>query len=297
MLKNRFALLLLTILSFSWLISCEESTINPFEDEKGIYSVYGALSMDRSINYIRVRKLDTPLFADSTLKIDGIVTFTDLETGISNVLQDTVVNFSGNFTQNFILDQVLELNRTYELKVERSDGAAVRSSFTTPQQTDVDIKINFPELQCETPITFTYKNVRDPELIQMEVGILHNGNLNWAPMQIVGRLTHKPNADEMTVVMSPRNLMVEVFPPIIPDIPNFNTYLLFPTVSCAAVENRKFHIRYTHFGAEWNEGKPRMGQIDFESGIIDNGLGFIGSYRTGEFSFSLGDSDEDLAEI
>jgi hypothetical protein len=297
MLMHRFTISILSFVSLFWLISCDESTINPFEEEKSIYSVYGALSMDQNINYIRVRKLDTPLLADSTVKIDGIVTFTDLETGISNVLSDTLVNFSGNFTQNFILDQTLELNRSYELKVERSDGASVRSTFTTPQQTGVDLRINFPELKCETPITFTYKNVREPELIQMEVGVFHDGDLKWAPMKIVGQLTHRSGADEMTVVMSPRNLMVEVFPPVLPDIPNFNNYLLFPTVNCAAVENRKFHIRYTHFGAEWHQGKPRMGQIDFESGIIENGLGFIGAFRTGEFSFSLGDSDEEIAEI
>lgn len=298
MIKSRYSILFLFFLAAFWLNSCEESTINPFEDEQAIYSIYGALSIDNSINYIRVRKLDIPLLADSTAKIDGTVVFTDIETGVSSTLRDTVVNFSGNFTQNFILDQQLELDRAYEIRVERSDdGAVSRSTFTTPKQTDLSLYINFPELQCETSITFTYKNVRDPELIQMEVGVFHNGQMNWAPMEIVGQLRHSSNADEMTVVMSPRNLLVEVFPPVLPDIPNFNNYLLFPTVSCTSLQNPEFRIRYRHFGAEWNKGKPRMGQIDFESGIIENGLGFIGSFSSGEFRFSLGDSDEDMAGV
>lgn len=289
MFKTRILFLLLTLFAAALFMSCEEKTINPFEDEKSIYSIYGALSMDSSVNYIRVRKTDTPLLADSTVKIDGTVTFTDNETGISTVLRDTVVNFSGNYTQNFILDQELKTDRSYEIRVERSDGAVARSSFTTPQLTNLELELNFPEVGCETPITFRYKNVREPELIQMDVGVNHNGELKWAPMRIVGQLRYNSVGDEMTVSMSPRNLLVEVFPPILPDVPNFNNYLLFPTVNCASLVNKEFRIRYRHFGAEWDKGKPRMGQINTESGIIENGLGFIGAFRAGALSFSIGD--------
>lgn len=289
MLKNRILYLILMLFSPLLLLCCGENTINPFEDEKSIYSIYGSLSMDNNVHYIRVRKTDTPLLADSSAGIDGTVTFTDLETGTSTVLRDTIVNFSGNYTRNFILEQELKPDRSYEIRAERQDGAFSRSSFTTPQRTAVDLESNFTEIECETPITFRYKNIREPELIQMDVGITHNGELNWAPMEIVGQLRYNSNGDEMSVSMSPRNLMVEVFPPILPDVPNFNNYLLFPTVSCASLENKEIRIRYRHFGAEWHTGKPRMGQINMESGIIENGLGFIGAYRTGEFRFFIGE--------
>ncbi|MDX1641873.1 MAG: hypothetical protein R3220_09270, partial [Balneolaceae bacterium] len=41
-------------------ISCKNRSIDPFEEEEGVFSVYGALKVDEPLNYIRVRNLLQP---------------------------------------------------------------------------------------------------------------------------------------------------------------------------------------------------------------------------------------------
>lgn len=268
--------------------SCNERSINPFEDETSLYSLYGALSMSADTNYVRIRKLDTPLFADSLTSLDATVTFTHLETGQSVVLSDTIVNFDGNFTRNFLVTEQLEIDSRYEITVERSDGARATSVATTPLVTIQNMEFAGP-IQCETPIDFVYGNVRFPEYIQMEIGVEYQGQMHWALMEVVGVLRHRENADEMYVRMSPRNLLVEIFTPIIPDNPFFDRYRLFPTVSCNQLDTGEFFIRYLHYGPEWLPARRDLftSPINIESGDVENGLGFVGAYRIETFSFSL----------
>lgn len=76
------------------LVSCDDRTINPYEDQKGVFSVYGALDVDDRLHKIRVRNLLEPFQSDSSYPIDATVTFTNLASGESIELQDTVIFFS-----------------------------------------------------------------------------------------------------------------------------------------------------------------------------------------------------------
>lgn len=280
---------------------CGDRLINPFEDENGLYSIYGSLSLSDSVHYIRVRKLDVPLLADSTVSHDATVTFTDLETGESSVLQDTIVNFEGNFTSNFRLNQILQHDRQYEIVVQRSDGNRARSIVSTPKVTELEMIPRFgvpvEQIQCESSIDFYFHNVRFPEFIMMQVTVEYGGQLHTADVAIVGRLRHMPN-DVMHVRMSPRNLLVEVFPPPLPDNPFFNMYLLFPTVRCNELDTNLMRIRYFHMGAEWAKARPHTGPssgnnipyagpLDVDSGDVENGIGFIGAFSVGETQFVI----------
>lgn len=271
-------LALLTGMSF---ISCQERSIDPFEDEQGVYSVYGALKVGEPTNYIRVRDLLQPFSTDSSFQMDATVTFTDLATGESAQLRDTVVNFSGNETHNYILNKELELDTQYQITVEGTDGRSVTSIATAPGLTDAEHLPNDEFVFCETAINFTFANVHPPEFVQMEIGAEYGGTTHWAPMEVVGNIEYNSAEDHMFVRMSPRNLLVEIFTPILPDNPYFNRYLLFPTVGCHQLDSNIIQIRYTHFGPEWGIGQPQEnGPIDIESGLIENGLGFFGAYRT-----------------
>lgn len=292
---SQFTLLLLSLLMMVLVFSsCSNRSIDPFEEEQGVFSVYGALKVGESPNYIRVRDLLQPFNSDTTADLDATVTFTDLSTGKSAVLRDTVVNFSGNITHNFILEEELTLDTQYQITVEGTDGRSVSSIATTPRQTIADHSPDNEFVFCETKLDFTFDNVEPPEFVQMEIGVEYNGQYRWAPMEVVGEIEYDTASEQMVVEMSPRNLLVEIFTPVIPDNPYFNRYLLFPTVGCDELDSNTIHIRYTHFGPEWGIGRPQEnGPIDIESEVVENGLGFFGAYRTDTLKVQFFDEPEE----
>lgn len=288
------SVILLALLAGMSFISCEQRSIDPFEDEQGVYSIYGALKVGESTNYIRVRDLLQPFNSDSTFQMNAAVTFTDLATGESTVLRDTVVNFSGNETHNYILTKELQFDSKYQVTVEGANERSVSSIATTPRKTITEHLPNNEFVFCETTINFTFANVRPPEFVQMEIGAEYGGTTHWAPMEVVGDIEYSTVEEHMFVRMSPRNLLVEIFTPILPDNPYFNPYLLFPTVRCDELDSNIIHIRYTHFGPEWGIGRPQKnGPIDIESGLIENGLGFLGAYRTDTLMVQFYDLPDD----
>lgn len=281
-------LLLLTITQ-----GCEERSISPLEESSGTYSVYGALSIDQNTNYIRVRDLTIPFLSDSARSIDAIVTFEDLESGTGTVLEDSVVNFGGNYTHNYILEQQLQPDHRYSLTVERSNGESVTSLATTPAITNVELS-ETPRpsgdvvLGCTVQMTFSYQNVVEPETIRMEVGFDYQNEIHWAEVGKVAELEYKDGVDEMFVRMSPRNLLVEVFPPPGIDNPALNPRFLSPTVDCDQLDSDLVRIRYDHFGPEWDNINQEDGPLNpLESNDIEGGLGFLGAYRSGSFEFYI----------
>ena len=288
---------LLYFFFFSFLMSvllsgCKERAINPFEDDQGIYSIYGALEIGKNQNIIRVKNLLEPFSASSATPFDATVTFTDLGNNATTQLRDTTVDYEVGKTHNFILEENLELDSQYRITVERSDGEMVSSIATTPGETDASY---FPQMfiNCETAIRFSYGNVKLSEFIEMEIGAEYQGDIHWAEMDLVGDIEYDYQQNIGRVTMSPRNLLVEVFPPILPDNPYYDPYKLFPTVTCSELDSNVMRIRYKHFGPEWSTGRPILeGQLDIDSGDIENGLGFFGAYRVGEFSITFSEEPD-----
>lgn len=287
------------LLSLMWLGGCDERSISPLEESTGTYSVYGAVNIANAPNYIRVKDLTVPFLSELAEDLDATVTLEDLDTGTSTELEDTVVVFSGNITHNFIVEQQLETDRSYKLTVEGSDGTTVSSTVTTPAATEVQLS-KFPNLDgdivtsCSDQIRFTYNNVRQPESIRMEVGFLYEGSVQWSEIGKVAQLEYAQNGDKMFIEMSLNNLLVEVFPPTGIDNPGLNPRFLLPTVRCDELDTREAWFRYKHLGAEWASIDERLqGPLNpLESPVIENGLGFFGTFRPGEFSFTFVDPDD-----
>ena len=268
------------------LAGCDSRSISPLEESSGTYSIYGALSISKSPNYIRVKDLTVPFLSDSARNIDAIVTFEDLQQGTSTVLEDTVVNFSGNFVHNFIVDQPLQPNGEYRLRAERSDGAVATSKATAPGVTNV--VLSDEEIPCTMSFTTRFQNVVRPEYVRMEVGATYQGSVHWADVGQVAQVQRTPNADEMFITMTPRNYLVEIFPPGQIDNPSIDPRILSPTVACDELDTNVIMIRYNHFGPEWDLIRPGRGPFDpTESPDVVDGLGFFGAYRTGTYTFEI----------
>jgi len=279
------------------LAGCGDRSINPLETSSGTYSIYGTLSLDQSTNYIRVRDVTIPFLSDSAKNLDAIVTFEDLQEETSTELEGYPVEFSGNFAHIFTLNWQLQPRRAYRLSVERSDGVSASSTATTPGITEVELSKE-PEddgrvvADCTEPVTFTYKNVKEPEWVLMEVGFEYQQELHWARIVDVAQLKYKEDSDQMFVRLSPRNLLFEVFPETHWIEHGGDPLLGLPLVRCFQLDTNLVRIRYTHFGPEWIRiDEARRGPVGtLESPDIEGGLGFLGAYRKGSFVFYIGNT-------
>ena len=279
------------------LLSCDDRTINPYEENQGVFSVYGALDMDEERHVIRVRNLLEPFQSDSTFPIDATVTFTNLLSGESTELRDSVIYFLENKVHNYMLPENLTPDTNYQITVQRSDGAKSQSTVRTPGLTEIKFhpkdSPNETTFFCETPIVFLYRNVHPPEYIRMEVGVLYQNEVHWAQIGIVSTLRYDPVLDAYRVLLSTRNLLVEIFPPILPDDIYFDPYLLMPTVSCDEIDERVITIRYTHYSREWSKGQNvKFGPILTDSDVVINGLGFVGAYRVDTYEVRFQEDPE-----
>jgi len=271
-------ILTLTVLAIAIAVSgCDDRTIDAFEEQQGLYSVYGALEVGSSSNYIRVRKVDTPLLADSSA-FEGTVTFTDLESGFTSELNDSIVEFNGNYTHNFYVDHFIQYNQEYLVQVESPDGQITESIASTPQQSTIEYTPS-ENLGCATTLDFTFSNVVKPEFMRMDIGVFYQGVFHQSTLDFVDQIRHKDGTDEMYVQLSPRNMLVEIFTPPLPDDTTLDPKTLRPTVQCFQLQPRTIFLEIYHFGKEWDGALPSAAaNLDIESGDIQNGIGFFGGY-------------------
>lgn len=274
------------ILCLIFLSACKQETINPIDVDAGIYSFYGALEVGKTPNYVRVRNLNEPFLADSDF-FDGTVTLENLDTGTVSVLRDTVVAFGQNFTHNFVIEDDILHDTAYLIKAERDDGFTSESIANTPKITEVTL-IPDSSIACSTDIDFIFGNVVSPERIDMRISVEYNGQPHSGKLDVfIAQLNPIVESDEVRIRLSPHNLLVEVFTPILPDNPFFDPYRLNPTVGCGQLDTSDIEITIIHYGPEWSIGSPLRGPINTESGVVENGLGFFGAYSQQTFTISL----------
>lgn len=286
---------ILTVATLLFLVlhttSCDSRNPAVFENDGGTYSVYGALSVDKNPNFVRIKNLTDPFLSESAKELDAEVIFEDVEIGTATVLEDTMVDFAGNLIHNFIIAQLLIPDNEYKLTVNRSDGIFVESSLKTPAVTEVNLSIgslsgNLPSAECKEDIIFTYKNVTRPESIKMEVGFEYKGDIHWSEIGRVAKLQFKEGQDVMEVRLSPFNLLFEVFPDDHATAHGTPPRQASPLVLCHQLDSNLVRIRYTHYGPEWEKINPLNGPldpIDSPDIIGDGGLGFLGAYRKDSF--------------
>lgn len=281
---NHLTYLLLFLGTMLVFTSCGERTVEPFDDLEGFYSVYGAFSVNEANQYVRIRRLDTPLLADSSA-FNGSVEFENLSNGMVEQLEDTVVEFNGNYTHNFLVEATIQPSTSYRLSVEDDEGNRTESTFTTPALTSsVYSPSSSTDIKCNTPVRIVLSNFEEPEKVLYEIGFRHDGRMNWERIDLFrDEIAYSYANNSVALELSPHNFLVEVFTPPLPDNPYLDPFDLNPTVSCFELDQKEIFIRYYHLGSEWNVGLPNeLPPLDIETEIIENGLGFLGGYHTEE---------------
>lgn len=275
-------------LVFGWYIifclgcfgGCKEPKIDALEDERGIYSVYGALDIDKSPNFIRIRDLRTPLSADSS-GLNATVEFEDLETGVTTLLRDSIVEFSGNFTNNFILNEDLNPRKLYQLTVTRPDGNSVSSVATMPGITQHQI-LPLGMVDCFTRLRIRFQNVIPSEQIRLEVGFSYQGT-KWQEVTQYCELERNENTVMLNI--STREMLGMTFPA--PGTDLISCRQTRSEVSCNDLDSPTVQLRYFHLGPEWQRVYPFYPNDPEDIGDVENGLGFLGGYREEATSYTV----------
>ncbi|MCR9133886.1 MAG: hypothetical protein NXI08_15020 [bacterium] len=270
--------------------SCNrDRVINPFEDNIGTYSAYGALDLGKSTNAIRIRNVSTPFLIDSTIGYEDVnLFFIDPSTDTELQLPDTVINFNGNYTYNYLLRQNLQPSSTYGVKLVFDGGQESSTTITTPAITIADTTPDKAS-NCRQNLRISFKNVKRPEFINAEVGVLYQGSMHWAPIQTIQTPEFIDGLDEMELQLTVTNLLVDIFPPPPEATINIPPRFWLPTVSCNELDEPTMYIRYIHFGPEWEQfrGTEFLSDMFVDSETIENGIGFIGAIRRDSFSFTF----------
>lgn len=233
------------------------TTLEPFDDETGQFSIYGALTLSKEQHFIRVKDLNEPVVQGSTRVLDATVTLENLETGTKETLADSIVTFDGIATHNFRSEQEIQPKATYRLTVERPDERASQATATMPPRTKVEVEpIKTDTVSCTQGIRFNFRNVSDARLLTMTIAVYWEKRWRWVEI----------NASSQFGIL-PWRIVEEVVPQHILDtLPDSSYY-------CTLLDDNKLRMPYTHFGPDWPADSVLA---DPTESTVENGLGVFG---------------------
>ncbi len=240
--RDRIFLILTFFLVFAvfLFIACEND-LDPIDRDSGVYGIYGALDLNKQINYIRVKNLNAELTAEATDTIDATVTLENLETGIIDTLQSTRLEFDGIFLHNFIVNGSINPDTPYRVTAERSDGKITSIETLTPTR---PVPVVGPENQdCNTPITVTFDPTNGSTII-LRIGIPFESRLGpiyWATPQELKDDTNQQGNIEYTFIPE---VQVDVIPPSITNGQDLD---------CTDLHDDDFLISFTHYSPGFYE--------------------------------------------
>lgn len=251
----------LLLVGFTLLLGCDTS-LQPIDEDTGLFSIYGYLTLSNRPHYIRIRNLKDPVFDGSDAGIPATVTLEHLETGTTETLDDSIVVFQGVQTHNFKSSQDIQPDDKYRIVVERSDGASTQVTATMPELTNVGVDPSAP-IACTEDVTFTFFNVPEPRLLKVSVGFLWRGQWHWVER---GNPTISPEGTPMTR-FSPEGILREVVPERI------LRSLGPPSEYCTLMVKKEVRVAYSHFGPDWPADSVLTNPVKSQ---VENGLGVFG---------------------
>lgn len=159
--------------------SCDNS-LNPIDRDTGIFAFYGFLDLNQETHYIRVRDLNAPFTKEATETLDAAVSLHNLSQGTLTLLESQIREYEGVFLHTFVYNNTVIPDNKYQIIIERSDGAAVDMSITTPTRPEPHAA---PLNQnCHMPVEFVMEPMNGGTVV-LWVGLGPGGP--WGPRQVL----------------------------------------------------------------------------------------------------------------
>ncbi len=272
---NKSVLVFLSLVFLFFNSGCENA-LQPLDRDNGVYSIYGILDLKKEENFVRVKDLNRTLLEDTAGTIDATVVIEDLQTGNSDVMQDSIVTFDGVKTHNFYTGMEILPDTRYRVSVERSDGRTVTAEAITPSIANTDVD---PVMEtCKTPIYVTFNPVEDRNDLGLSAGFNFKGKLHWVSLrEDIATGPGDIDKSEKTEIFSftPKSIL---------DLFTGNTGLFSSGAEelwCHQLDNDQFYIRYTHYGPDFFDNTTS------DSLQIPGGTGRFGALYNDTLNFKI----------
>jgi hypothetical protein len=263
-----------------------DTTLEPFDDETGTFSIRGYLSISDDTHFFRIKDLSNPLVEDSARTLDVAVTMENLTAGTSTVLEDSVVVFEGVYTHNFRYDQAVHPEATYRITVEHADGRTAQSTATMPPITDVvpdsvgttarlkseqrggqapseNLTVRSDTVDvipCNGTVVYSFRNVPERRLLRFLVEVDWRRGRQWVE---VDNPTVGPDGTPING-FQPSAIIASVVP---------TRELAAVQHACELLKENTMRVAYTHFGPDW----PADSIVTDPLGSnVESGLGIFG---------------------
>lgn len=232
MLRIRFFICFWLVL----LVSGCDNSLDPLDRERGQFSIYGTLDLDKQHNFIRVKDLNEPLLPEATRDFTATVTFRNLNTGDSEIMEDSVVKFEDVYTHNFKTTLPMIPDTKYEVEVRDGDRM-LSTTATTPRIASTDV--NPENGDCLTSIRISFEPVTSSRYLEVEMGFEFNNRMFWG----IPVLRDSQISEVVNLQFQPRRFINEVLDPL-------NTA---PVFWCHELSSDEFQIKYRVFGPDYFE--------------------------------------------
>ncbi len=245
--------------------SCD-NTIQPFEDEDAVLSIYGYFKLSDSTHYIRVRDINQPLEVEATKELDADVTLENLENGNIMSLNGHTELMGELYAHNFPVDKPVQPRTKYRLTAENPDGKKAVSYATTPPFTQAEA-LQVDE-HCTTEVEVIFPEVEKSSRLRTRVGFYYSNNfysLGYHPEE---------NDDGISSIQfEPQGLINIIF---MDEFELWHHPYENPPVRCNELDKDHFRIEYRHYGPEWDGYRIPVSPV--ESIDVKRGLGFFGAF-------------------
>jgi hypothetical protein len=221
----------LLIISLS---SCNHS-IKPIADQSPGYSMYGALNIGESPNFIRVHDNSFLLTPEATRDLNITMFITDLNTNITSQLSDSVVVFDSLYTHNFLYDSQITFNNRYKVLLEDEFGYRDSLISVTPSQTEFTLSTTEVECDQRFYVDLTNIDLNAGEQLIAEAGIELSNTWYWTARESVRDYDSENNI--LTVGWSPEEVSADIF-----------TGGFGPGPGCDEFSSDFVRFRFTHIG-------------------------------------------------
>ena len=223
--------------------SCD-SSIEPITGGSGQYSIYGPLNISESPNYIRVHNNKAVLNPEATSTINANLSITNLNSGITENLEDRIVQFDSIYTHNFKVTMPIEFDSRYLIELE-DPVADVTASLVTVTTKQSEITILEDSVGCNSAFQIQLSNIdlSAGERLDAEVAVRIGNEWRWT--QRGTQRVYDDEAKTLTLSWTPNEISRYILGP-------------FDFINCCEFTSKKIRFKFTHIGyLESNEqGTP-----------------------------------------
>lgn len=266
----------LFLISIGFVTSACDNSVELIDEETGLYSIYGALDMNKEINFIRIKDLNVPIenLADQPLNVD--VVLDNLTNGISEVLRDSVVIFDGVPTHNFYTTMEIPPRAEFRITVTGEDGRATSAMATAPDLVEVHVQPEKPGCRTEMEVEISSIELGN---VSSHIAVDYDG-MEWR----WGGYAREFD-ESITHTFQPQVLLDEIWKDS--ELESTDCYEICyedPRPQCYQLDSDFWRVKYIHYGPDFDEGELP------EDLRVPGGIGEFGIIRTEVVSFQIDSS-------